>query len=219
LPIDPATLDRGPHYLNVVGRLKPGVTLAQAQAEMSALSARLSQQHPEKTSGHGVKIVRLTDIVVGDIGRALYVLLGAVGFVLLIACANLANLMLARVGGRGREIALRTALGASRTRIVRQLLTESLLLAGAGGVIGLLLAIWAVRWLVSLSPDTIPRANEISVDPRVAAFTLFVRERGCAISRAACRRRLTDQKLRKTQPGQSRIQSGTTADDGSVVAS
>ena len=174
LPIDPAALDRGPHYLNVVGRLKADVTLAQAQADMSALAARLSQQHPEKTSGHGVKIVGLADVVVGDIGLALYVLLGAVGFVLLIACANLANLMLARVGGRGREIAVRTALGASRLRIVRQLLTESLLLAVAGGGVGLLLAIWAVRWLVSLSPGTIPRVDEISVDPRVAGFTLLV---------------------------------------------
>src|SRR5215813_5147227 len=174
LAIDPAALDRGPHYLNVVGRLKTDVTLAQAQADMSALAARLSQQHPEKTSGHGVKIVSLTSVVVGDIGRALLVLLGAVGFVLLIACANLANLMLARIGGRGREIAVRTALGASRLRIVRQLLTESLLLAVAGGGIGLLLAIWAVRWLVSLSHDTIPRLNEINVDPRVAGFTLLI---------------------------------------------
>ena len=174
LLIDPATLDRGPHYLNVVGRLKPDVTLAQAQADMSALAARLSQQHPEKTSGHGVKIVGLADIVVGDIGQALFVLLGAVGFVLLIACANLANLMLARIGGREREIAVRTALGASRLRIVRQFLTESLLLAVAGGGIGLLLASWAVRWFVSLSPNTIPRVDEISVDPRVAGFTLLV---------------------------------------------
>jgi len=174
LPIDPADQDRGPHYLNVVGRLKADVTRAQAQADMSTLAARLSQQHPEKTSGHGVKIVGLTDVVLGDIGPALFVLLGAVGFVLLIACANLANLMLARIGGREREIAVRTALGASRLRIVRQLLTESLLLAVAGGGVGLLLAIWAVSWLVSLSPDTIPRVNEISVDLRVAGFTLLV---------------------------------------------
>jgi len=173
LRIDPANLDRGPHYLNVVGRLKTDVTRTQAQADMSALAARLSKQYPEKTSGHGVKIVGLTDVVVGDIGLALFVLLGAVGFVLLIACANLANLMLARIGGREREIAVRTALGASRLRIVRQLLTESLLLAVAGGGVGLLLAIWAVRWLVSMSPDTIPRVNEISVDLRVAGFTLL----------------------------------------------
>jgi putative ABC transport system permease protein len=174
LEIDPAKLDRGPHYLRVVGRLKPGVTPAQAQADMSTIAARLAQQYPEKIAGHGVKLERLADVVVGDVSLALYVLLGAVGFVLLIACANLANLMLARVGARQKEIAVRTALGASRLRIVRQLLTESIMLAMGGGVVGLLLAIWAVSWLVSLSADTIPRVHEISVDPRVAGFTLLV---------------------------------------------
>jgi putative ABC transport system permease protein len=174
LRIDPAKLDRGPHYLHVVGRLKPGVTLAQAQADMSAIAARLAQQYPEKIAGHGVKLERLTNVIVGDISLALFVLLGAVGFVLLIACANLANLMLARVGARQKEIAVRTALGASRLRIVRQLLTESVLLAVSGGAAGLLLATWVVSWVVSLSPDTIPRVNEISVDPRVAGFTLLI---------------------------------------------
>lgn len=174
LVIDPAKLDRGPHYLHVVGRLKPGVTLAQAQADMSTIAARLSQQYREKNAGHGVKLEPLTNVVVGDIGLALYVLLGAVGFVLLIACANLANLMLARVGARQKEIAVRTALGAGRLRIVRQLLTESIMLAIGGGVVGLLLAIWAVSWVVSLSADTIPRVHEISVDPRMAGFTLLV---------------------------------------------
>jgi putative ABC transport system permease protein len=174
LPIDPAKLDPGPHYLSVVGRLKPGVTLAQAQADMSTIAARLSEQNREKNAGHGVKLESLTKVVVGDIGLALYVLLGAVGFVLLIACANLANLMLARVGARQKEIAVRNALGASRLRIVRQLLTESVMLAVVGGAAGLLLAIWAVRWIVSLSADTVPRVNEISVDPRVAGFTLLI---------------------------------------------
>lgn len=174
LPIDPAKLDPGPHYLNVVGRLKPGVTLAQAQADMSPIAARLSEQNRAKNAGHGVKLESLTNVVVGDIGLALYVLLGAVGFVLLIACANLANLMLARVGARQKEIAVRTALGASRLRIVRQLLIESIMLALGGGVVGLLLALWAVSWVVSLGADTIPRVHEISVDPRVAGFTLLV---------------------------------------------
>lgn len=174
LPIDPARLDPGPHYLKVVGRLKSEVTLAQAQADMSIIAARLSQQNREKNAGHGVKLERLTKVVVGDASLALYLLLGAVGFVLLIACANLANLMLARVGARQKEIAVRTALGASRLRIVRQLLIESIMLALGGGVIGLLLAIWAVSWIVSLSADTIPRVHEISVDPRVAGFTLLI---------------------------------------------
>ena len=174
LPIDPAKLDPGPHYLSVVGHLKPGVTLTQAQADMSTIAARLSQQYKEKNAGHGVRLEPLTKVVVGDIGLALYVLFGAVGFVLLIACANLANLMLARVGARQKEIGVRTALGASRLRIVRQLLTESIMLAVVGGGAGLLLAIWAVRWIVSLSADTIPRVREISVDPRVAGFTLLI---------------------------------------------
>ena len=174
LPIDPKELDRGPHYLRVLGRLKRDVSLGQAQADISAVAARLAQQYPEKIAGHGVKLERLTDVVVGDVGLALFVLLGAVGFVLLIACANLANLMLARVGARQKEIAVRTALGASRLHIVRQLLTESIMLAVVGGAAGLLLAIWAVSWVVSLSPDTIPRVREISVDPRVAGFTLLI---------------------------------------------
>ncbi|HXT64707.1 MAG TPA: ABC transporter permease, partial [Pyrinomonadaceae bacterium] len=174
LPIDPAKLDPGPHYLKVVGRLKRGVTLAQAQADMSVIAARLSQQYKEKNAGHGVKLDPLSKVVVGDIGLALYVLLGAVGFVLLIACANLANLMLARAGARQKEIALRTALGASRVRIVRQLLIESITLAVAGGVLGLLLAFWGVSWVVSLSADTIPRSREIAIDPTVAGFTLLV---------------------------------------------
>ena len=174
LPIDPKQLDRGPHYLRVVGRLKPGVTQAQAQAEMSTISARLAQQYPEKIAGHGVKLEPLRDVIVGDIGTPLYILLGAVGFVLLIACANVANLLLARNGTRQKEIAVRTALGASRLRVVRQLLTESLLLACLGGVAGLVIAIWGVRWLVSFGPDTIPRVHEIAVDPRIAGFTLLI---------------------------------------------
>ena len=174
LPIDPKRLDRGPHYLRVVARLKPGITLMQAQSEMSTIASRLAQQYPEKIAGHGVKLDLLSDVVVGDIGPALFVLLGAVGFVLLIACANVANLLLARAGARQREIAIRTALGATRARIIRQLLTESVLLAVAGGVAGLLIAVWAVDSLVSLSPDTIPRVREIGIDAKVASFTVLL---------------------------------------------
>ena len=174
LPIDPNDLNRGPHYLRVVGRLKPQVTLAQAQADMSTIAARLSQQYPEKIAGHGVKLELLRDVVVGDIGPALFILLGAVGFVLLIACANVANLLLARVGTRQKEIAVRTALGASRLRIVRQLFTESIMLSLVGGATGLLIAVACVNWLVSLGPKTIPRVQEIAVDPRVIFFTLLI---------------------------------------------
>ena len=155
LAIDPKEIERGPHYLRVIGRLKRDVTLAQAQADMSVIAGRLAQQYPDQIAGHGVKLERLSNVVVGDIGLALYVLLAAVGFVLLIACANLANLLLARVGGRQKEFVVRTALGASRVHIVRQLLTESIMLAITGGAAGLLLAFWAVSWVVSLSPDTI----------------------------------------------------------------
>src|SRR5262249_43236356 len=109
-----------------------------------------------------------------DIGSALFILLGAVGFVLLIACANVANLLLARVGARQKEIAVRTALGASRLRIVRQLLTESVMLAVGGGAAGLLIAIWGVRWLVSFGPGTIPRVREIAIDPYMAGITLLI---------------------------------------------
>ena len=174
LPVDPNHLNRGPHYLRVIGRLRPGVTLAQAQAEMSAIASRLAQQYPDVIAGHGIKLDLLRDVVVGDIGPALLVLLGAVGFVLLIACANVTNLQLASAGARQKEIAVRTALGASRARIIRQLLTESVLLATIGGAAGLLVAVWGVDSLISLNPGTIPRIREIGIDARVMSFTLFI---------------------------------------------
>ena len=176
-PLDPDTeinQSRGARYLNVVARLKEGATLQQAQADMENIAQRLTEQYPAYNTGRGTRLITLYDDTVGEIRPALLVLLGAVGCVLLIACANVANLLLARAAGRHKEMALRTALGASRRRIVRQLLTESLLLACLGGVAGLLLALWGVDVLVSLIPEGVPRAQEIAVDGRALGFTFGV---------------------------------------------
>ena len=157
--------------ITAFARLKPGTSIENANAELNTIAARLEQQYPDTNTGRRVRLESLRESVVGDIRPTLLTLLGAVGFVLLIACANVANLLLTRSAGRQREMAIRTALGAGRMRILRQLFTESIVLALAGGVVGLLLAIWGTSVLSSYVPEGIPRMGELSVDTSVLAFT------------------------------------------------
>ena len=176
----PYTLDakelsqRGFHTLRVIGHLKPGISLEQAGSEMRSIAGRIEQQFADTNAGWSTKIVPLRNQMVGDIGPTLWTLLGAVVLVLLIACANVANLLLARAGSREKEIALRTALGANPMRLVRQLLTESVLLGLAGGLLGLALAAWGVAVLEQFGPANLPRLEEVAIDWRVLVFTFTV---------------------------------------------
>ena len=171
-PDETANDARGGHYINVVGRLKPGVSVAQARAELAVIADQLAKQYPDPQKGWGIFMMPLQDYLVRDVKPVLYTLLGAVGCVLLIACANLANLLLARATARHREISIRAALGAGRGRLIRQLLTESVVLAICGGAAGVLLARWGLDALLALAPTSLPRITEIHLDSGVLLFSL-----------------------------------------------
>jgi putative ABC transport system permease protein len=171
----PAQLaDHDDHYLNVMARLKPGVVMAQAQSELDVIAQRLQQQYPLDDADRRFRIQQLASALLGDQRLSLRMMLAAVGFLLLIACANIANLQLARSRTRQKEIALRAALGASPNRIVRQLLAENVVLGLAGGVVGVLLAYWAVSWIVSHGPAEMPRLDQSRIDASTLAFACVV---------------------------------------------
>ncbi len=171
-PFGPRSRQARGRWIQVLGRLKPGVTLHQAQDHMSAMARSLEEEFPDAQSGWSVNVVPLHRQIVGDVETALWIILGAVTLVLLIACANVANLLLSRSATRAPEMALRTALGASRARLIRQLLTESGFLALAGGGLGLLLALGAVKLLRDIGPENLPRLEAVGVDGNVALYTV-----------------------------------------------
>jgi predicted permease len=165
---------RGEHHYLVIARLKSSTPIPQAQAQMNAISTRLAQQYPEDDKGWGAVVIPLREQIVSDVRPALLVLLGAVAFVLLIACANVANLVLAKTFGRRKEIAIRVALGATGSRVVQQILAETLLLSLAGGALGLLLAHSGIALILKFLSDNLPKSTEVTLDASVLAFTIFI---------------------------------------------
>jgi putative ABC transport system permease protein len=174
LPLKPEEEPRDNRSLSALARLRAGVDLAQAQSQISAINAQLAQAFPDTNKGWDSNLAVLHERLVREVRPSLLALLGAVAFVLLIACANVANLLLARAAARQKEVAIRTAMGASRARVVRQMLTESLLLSTIGGIVGVILSVWLTDVLISITPEGTARLEQVGVDGRVLAFALGV---------------------------------------------
>jgi len=217
---NPALENRGAALaLHGIGRLKPGVTIEQAQADLNRVMSDLAVAYPDTNKGNGAKILSLKQRMVGSVGQILWLLLGAVGFVLLIACVNVGNLLLARSTGRTHEFAIRAALGAGRWRLLRQLLTESTLLALAGGGLGLAVAAWGTQAALSALPTTLPRADEIGLDGRVLLFTLIISLAAGMLSGLAPALKTSERRLAETlKEGGRGAQGGRASAQGVFVA-